>query len=231
MDASGLTDESTETESDRLNRELNEFLQELRVARNGILIIVGFLLVIPFTQRFANVTDFERAVYYLSFLTAGAAAVVIVAPVSYHRMVFRRHDKHSLVTRGNQMAQAGLGLLGIAILGVLVLVTDFLFSSLPLVAVVSALYVGIVGSLWYLLPLQSRIKASEPWRPDRLAAALNRPEERPAHTYSRGGVGWGGRSRTCNLLVQSELPYHLATPQRARRQLAEVATKSTNYIE
>ncbi len=167
-------------------------------AQNGILIIVGFLLVIPFTQRFANVTDFERAVYYLSFLTAGAA---------------------------------GLGLLGIAILGVLVLVTDFLFSSLPLVAVVSALYVGIVGSLWYLLPLQSRIKASEPWRPDRLAAALNRPEERPAHTYSRGGVGWGGRSRTCNLLVQSELPYHLATPQRARRQLAEVATKSTNYIE
>jgi hypothetical protein len=60
--------------------------------------------VIPFTQRFANVPDFERAVYYLSFLTAGAAAVVIVAPVSYHRMVFRRHDKHSLVTRGNQMA-------------------------------------------------------------------------------------------------------------------------------
>jgi len=181
MDASGLNHESKETESDRLNRELNELLQELRVAQNGILIIVGFLLVIPFTQRFVGVTDFERVVYYLSFLTAGSAAVVIVAPVSYHRLVFRRHDKQSLVTRGNQMAQAGLGLLGIAILGVLVLVTDFLFSSMVLVVVMSAMYVAIVGSLWYLLPLQSRLRASEPWRPDRPAAEANRPEEHPAH--------------------------------------------------
>lgn len=95
------------------------------------------------------------------------------------------------------------------------LVTDFPFSSLPLVAVVSALYVGIVGSLWYLLPLQSRMKASEPWRPDRPAADLIRaPRSVPRTPDSRGGVGWGGRSRTCNLLVQSELPYHLATPQR-----------------
>ena len=165
MDANDFVDESTETESDRLNRELNELLQELRVAQNGILIIVGFLLVIPFTQRFANVTDFERIVYYLSFLTAGAAAVVIVAPVSYHRMVFRRHDKHSLVTRGNQMAQAGLGLLGIAILGVLVLVTDFLFSSMLLVGITSGLYLLVVGMLWYLVPMQSRRRAAAPWRP------------------------------------------------------------------
>jgi L-asparagine transporter-like permease len=182
MDAGGSSSESTETESDRLNRELNELLQELRVAQNGILIIVGFLLVIPFTQRFANVTDFERIVYYLSFLTAGAAAVIIVAPVSYHRMVFRRHDKHSLVTRGNQMAQAGLGLLGIAILGVLVLVTDFLFSSMLLVAATSVLYVAIVGSLWYVVPLHSRGKASEPWRSGLRPAERARPEERPAHT-------------------------------------------------
>jgi hypothetical protein len=166
MDPDGMTDESTETESSRLDRELSELLQELRVAQNGILIIVGFLLVIPFTQRFAIVTDFERIVYFLSFLTAGAAAVIIVAPVSYHRMVFRRHDKQSLVTRGNLMAQAGLGLLGIAILGVLVLVTDFLFSSIVLVGVMSALYVAVVSTLWYLLPLQSRRKAGEALRQD-----------------------------------------------------------------
>jgi uncharacterized membrane protein YqjE len=144
-----------ETESARLNRELNELMQELRVAQNGILIVVGFLLVIPFTQRFANVSDFERIIYYLTFLTAGAAAVVIVAPVSYHRVVFRRRDKQALVTRGNLMAMIGLALLAIAILGVLVLVTDFLFNTM-LAAVVSVLYVAIVSTLWYLLPMQSR---------------------------------------------------------------------------
>jgi hypothetical protein len=151
----GIDEVVEETESARLNRELNELMQELRVAQNGILIVVGFLLVIPFTQRFANVTDFQRIVYYLAFLTAGAAAVVIIAPVSYHRMVFRRHEKNALVIRGNHMMKLGLALLAVAILEVLVLVTDFLFWTW-LAAAVGVLYVVVVGVLWYLLPMESR---------------------------------------------------------------------------
>ena len=174
-----------EPESVRLNRELSELMQELRVAQNGILIVVGFLLVIPFTQRFANVTDFERIVYYMSFLTAGAAAVVIVAPVSYHRMVFRRHDKQALVTRGNMMAMVGLGLLAMAILGVLILVTDFLFFP-ALAVIVSVMYVTIVGVFWYLLPLQSRRRAAREQKQYRVEARPPDTSNLPAERGARG---------------------------------------------
>ncbi len=143
----------------RLDRELSELLQELRVAQNGVQILVGFLLVIPFTHRFADVTTFQRTVYYLTLLCAGAAAVVILAPVSYHRFVFRLRHKESLVLNGNALAIAGMGLLAVAILGVLVLVTDFLFST-SLALVMAAMYVLFVGTLWYALPLRARHNAA-----------------------------------------------------------------------
>ena len=148
-----------ETESARLNRELAELLQELRVAQGGILILVGFLLVIPFTSRFVEVNQFQRIVYYLAFLFSGAAAVVIIGPVSYHRLVFRRHEKHALLARGHLMVQASLALLAVAILFVLVLVTNFLFGG-PLTAVMIVLYVLTVVPLWYGLPMQSRRHAA-----------------------------------------------------------------------
>lgn len=149
------TAEPRESVSARLNRELNELLQELRVAQNGILLLVAFLLVIPFSSRFADVTDFQRVVYYLTFVTAGSAAVVIVAPVAYHRLVFRRRDKESLIIRGNVMMILGMSLLALAILGVLVLITDFLFSF-TLAVIMGVLYLGGVVLLWYGLPLHSR---------------------------------------------------------------------------
>ncbi len=139
----------------RLDRELNELLQELRVAQNGILLLVAFLLVIPFSTRFSDVTDFQRIVYYVTFVTAGAAAVTIIAPVSYHRLVFRRRDKEALIVRGNFLMILGMAQLALAILGVLVLITDFLFSR-TLVFVMGALYIGAVALLWYGLPLYSR---------------------------------------------------------------------------
>jgi Family of unknown function (DUF6328) len=92
----------------RLDRELNELLQELRVAQNGILLLVGFLLVIPFSTRFNHVSKFERDIYYLTLLSAGLAALLIIAPVAHHRIVFRKHEKAALVRRGNQLGAGRL---------------------------------------------------------------------------------------------------------------------------
>jgi hypothetical protein len=72
----------------RLDRELNELLQELRVAQNGILLLVGFLLVIPFSTRFNHVSKFERDVYYLTLVSAGLGALLIIAPVAHHGSCF-----------------------------------------------------------------------------------------------------------------------------------------------
>ena len=139
----------------RLDRELNELLQELRVEQNGILLLIGFLLVIPFSTRFNHVSKFERDVYYLTLLTAGLAALVIIAPVAHHRLVFRKHEKEALVRRGHQLASAGLVLLSMTLLGVLVLVTNFLFGT-GLTIGTSAVYLLAVVTLWLALPLQTR---------------------------------------------------------------------------
>lgn len=154
------TDDVGESTGVRLNRELNELLQELRVVQGGILILVGFLLVIPFTQRFGDVTSFQRVVYYLTLLAAGSASVVIIAPVSHHRLVFRRRDKQALVTRGNKLVIMGMALLALAILGVLILVTDFLYSF-ELAMVMAAGYVCTVFALWYVLPMFSLREAEK----------------------------------------------------------------------
>ncbi len=139
----------------RLDRELNELLQELRVEQNGVLLLVGFLLVIPFSTRFTNVSAFERDVYYLTLLSAGLAALVIIAPVAHHRMVFRMHEKRGLVRRGHQLASAGLVLLSLTLLGVLTLVTNFLFGT-ALTVCTSTIYSLAVLALWLVLPVRAR---------------------------------------------------------------------------
>jgi Family of unknown function (DUF6328) len=155
---------SEEITAERLDRELNELLQELRVEQNGILLLVGFLLVIPFSARFAHVSRFERDVYYLTLLSAGLASVVIIAPVAYHRIVFRKRAKDVLVHRGHMLAAAGLVLLSVTILGVLILVTNFLFGTALTVAM-SVVYVAVVSTLWLFMPMQSRRAASAATEP------------------------------------------------------------------
>jgi hypothetical protein len=138
----------------RLDRELAELLQELRVEQNGILLLVGFLLVVPFSTRFNHVSSFERDVYYLTLLSAGLAALVIIAPVAHHRLVFRKHEKAGLVRRGHQFASAGLMLLATTLLGVLVLVTNFLFGT-ALTICTSVAYFLAVATLWLAVPMET----------------------------------------------------------------------------
>lgn len=138
----------------RLDRELNELLQELRVVQGGILLLVGFLLVIAFSAGFAGATDFQRVVYYLTLLVTGVAAIIVVAPVVHHRMAFRRRDKERVIVRGNHQILAAIGLVALSILGILTLVTDYLFGS-RLTVVIDVLYAGLVTIFWVILPLHS----------------------------------------------------------------------------
>lgn len=138
----------------RLDRELNELLQELRVIQGGILLLVGFLLVIAFSAGFAEATTFQRVVYYLTLLVTGVAAIVVVAPVVHHRLAFRRHDKERVVVRGNHQVVVAIALVALSILGILTLVTDYLFNH-ALTVVIDVLYVGLVSVMWVALPLHS----------------------------------------------------------------------------
>ena len=141
-----------ETDTERLDRNFNELLQELRVSQTGVQILFAFLLTLPFTQRFSEVTEFQKDVYFVTLLFAALASILFIGPVSWHRVLFRRQEKGEVVFAANWMAIGGLGCLAMAIVGVILFVSDFLFSATA--AVVASGCIGaMIVVLWYALPL------------------------------------------------------------------------------
>jgi hypothetical protein len=142
-----------ESELQRLDRNFNELLQELRVAQTGVQILFAFLLTLAFTQRFGEVTGFQRGLYYSTLVAAALATSLLIAPVSLHRLLFRRHQKRRVVDLANRLAVGGLVALWLALVGVLWFITDVLYGHGPgaAAAAASALWFGL---LWFALPLR-----------------------------------------------------------------------------
>jgi hypothetical protein len=137
-----------ETERERLNRQLEQLLQELRVAMPGVQVLFAFLLAVPFQQRFAQVTEFQRDVYFVTLLAAAAASALFIAPTAFHRLRFEDGDKAFLVAAGSRMTVGGLFFLAVAMTGAVLLVSDVLFDGTVVtitVAVAGLLYAG----LWF----------------------------------------------------------------------------------
>ena len=141
-----------ETEKERLDRNLNELLGELRVALPGVQVLFAFLLAVPFNQRFGQTTGFEKDVYYATLLLTAMATACLIAPSAHHRLEFRRDDKHHIVFLANRFAIVGFGFLALAMTGVVLLVTSFLFSTAATVAGTAATAIVLLG-LWYVWPL------------------------------------------------------------------------------
>jgi hypothetical protein len=140
-----------ESEEQRLDRNLMELLQELRVAIPGIQVLFAFLLVLPFQQGWSDVTDFEKTVYYVTLLLTAASSVCLIAPTARHRMRFRELDKRWIVESSNRLAIVGLVLLAGAVCGVLMLITHFVYDS-TLTAVVVAAFALFFAWFWFIAP-------------------------------------------------------------------------------
>jgi uncharacterized integral membrane protein len=144
-----------ETETQRLDRNLSELLQELRVALPGVQVLFAFLLTIPFNQRFQLLTTAQERIYLATFLSTTVAAVLLIAPTAYHRITFRKQQKAHLVLLANRLSIIGLGFLAAAMTGVVLLITDFLFSTV--VTVICTAFAGLMFmTFWYALPLWRR---------------------------------------------------------------------------
>ena len=139
------------------HRRLIELLNELRVALTGVQIMFAFLLTVPFTQRFAHVTKFQRYVYFVTLLCAAVSVALLIAPSAHHRILFRRHQKRQLVMLGSTLMIVGLLFLALAMTGVILLITDVLFKTATVVAVTAALGTLFAG-LWYVVPLTRRLR-------------------------------------------------------------------------
>jgi uncharacterized protein DUF6328 len=142
-----------ETEEERIDRNLQEFLGELRVALPGVQVLFAFLLIVPFNQRFTDITSFQKTVYFVTLLLTAASSACLIAPTAQHRVEFRRQHKEQILLMANRLAIVGLGLLAIAMTGAMLLITDLLYDTTT--AVIVTVAVGSAfAALWYLIPVQ-----------------------------------------------------------------------------
>jgi hypothetical protein len=152
-----LSDPRHETEEERLDRNLTELLNELRVALPGVQVLFAFLLGVPFTQRFTELATYQEDVYYGTLICAAAATAFLIAPTAHHRIEFRLKDKHHIVFVANRFAIIGLSFLALAMTGVVLLITDVMFGGLA-TAVATSVTALTFGFLWYVMPFARRVQ-------------------------------------------------------------------------
>ena len=140
-----------ETPLERADRNWNELLGEMRVTQTGVAILFSVLLTVPFSARFEDVTDFQRAVYLLALGLSAATTVVLIAPVAHHRVLFATGHKPELVRSANRLARLGLALLCLTLGTALLLVTDALLGGPA--ALISLVFTVGTAALWFGVPL------------------------------------------------------------------------------
>jgi hypothetical protein len=148
-----------EDRKERLDRELIELLNELRVALPGVQVLFAFLLTVPFSQRFPSVTATQKQVYFASFLCTAAATAFLIAPTAYHRVQFRGRDKEQMLLTSNRLTIVGMFFLALAIALVVFVITDLLFGG-AWTPTVTAVVAALFAWLWYGLPIVRRATGS-----------------------------------------------------------------------
>ena len=148
----GPRDESV---AERDDRNLAELLQELRVAGLGVQVLFGFLLSLPFTNRFARLSHGQRDLYLLTLVLATVSTALLLGPVAYHRLVFRRRQKEGLVRAANLMAILGLVCVGLAVSAAVLLVSSFVAQGLA-ATLITLFVLCMFGGLWFAYPLTRR---------------------------------------------------------------------------
>ncbi|HWF25522.1 MAG TPA: DUF6328 family protein [Solirubrobacteraceae bacterium] len=149
-----------ETRLERLDRNTIELLNELRVASTGIQVLLAFLLVAPFDNRFARLSGFERGDYFITLVCIALAAVLLIAPSIHHRVLFRRRQKPYVLRVGNQAMIAAMVFLGLGLTGIIILITDIMFGGAA-AAVAGAAAAVIIAGLWFAVPWERRRATEE----------------------------------------------------------------------
>ena len=150
-----------ETPKQRVNRELIELLNEVRVALPGVQVLFAFLLTVPFAAGWKDTTDLQKDVYVCAVVAAAIAAIFMIAPSSYHRLLFRQPHKEHMLMTSNKLLIIGMVFLALSICMCVFLVVDFVIS-IPWALTLTGLVGLLMIVLWYLMPLNRR---HEVWPP------------------------------------------------------------------
>jgi Family of unknown function (DUF6328) len=144
-----------ESEEERADRNLSDLLQELRVALPGVQVLFAFLLTVPFTNRFSDLSGFEQKLYYGVLIAVALATVLLVAPTVGHRILFRQQQKEYLVTIANRLALIGMFLLAVAMCGAIALISHFLFGAATAIVSTIVMTAAFAG-FWFAGPIIRR---------------------------------------------------------------------------
>jgi hypothetical protein len=150
-----------ETKAERLDRELMELLQELRVVLPGVQVLLAFLLTAPFQQRFAQLPGTLRNAFFASIACATVATALLIAPSAHHRLRWREREKERLLRIANREAIWGTVFLAAAIVLALYVITNILYATW-IALLTTALTVAVFAFLWYALPLFGSSSREEP---------------------------------------------------------------------
>jgi hypothetical protein len=145
-----------ENEKERVDRELIEFLNEVRVVLPGVQVLFAFLLTVPFTGTFGKLDDDGLVAYTVAFFFTALAAALMITPTPLHRLQFRQGDKEGFLRTSNHLVLAGIACLAVAMVAVVWLVAQILFTDGGVATVIGAVAGGVVVVLWFVLPLISR---------------------------------------------------------------------------
>jgi O-antigen/teichoic acid export membrane protein len=174
-----------ESELARRNRNFAELLQELRVAQTGVQILFAFLLILPFSNRFSELNQLNRVVYVITLVSAATATAFLIAPVSYHRIVFRQGRKPEVLAIASRMAQLGVAALLVSVVGALFLAIAVAVGE-PAVAIITAAVAALYICLWYLLPVINRRRLRVPPGPGPEAELARQRESEPSARQGGG---------------------------------------------
>jgi len=155
-DESSESESRDESEKERLDRNLIELLNELRVALPGVQVLFAFLLILPFSQGFTMVDQFQKTVFLITVLATALAAVMLIAPSMHHRLEFREGNKEVILRDANRLAILGMTSLAVAMIGAVMLITDFVFDDDTMIACVAVVSLAFL-IVWYAMPVRRLI--------------------------------------------------------------------------
>jgi Family of unknown function (DUF6328) len=153
--AESRAQDDEESRRERVNRELIELLNELRVALPGVQVLFAFLLTVPFSNGYKRITGFQKNVYFAVLVATAISTACFIVPTAYHRLNFRKAEKEQILLSSNKFAIAGIMFLALSLIGVFVLITDVIYSDAAAV-VAGALALVLFGWLWAVLPIWRR---------------------------------------------------------------------------
>jgi Family of unknown function (DUF6328) len=160
MQQEQVRDPRDETQAQRDDRNLAELLQELRISGLGVQVLFGFLLSLPFTVKFGKLSQAQHDLYLGSLVLCAVATALLLGPVAYHRVVFRRRQKEPLVRAASVMATLGLAAVGLAISASVLLASSVVATGLP-AWLITVFIVLLFGGLWFAFPLARRGERDE----------------------------------------------------------------------